>query len=382
MDPNILLLTYIDQGFFDNVTIRRFSGQYKRTYRVLILQCFCASIFNNHDKFYYALTKLQMMYLKLQIDEVGTISKDALRDYDLNCILYLTRCGLKLMDLDKTVGEDDYIIESQLKIASKFFQKYKEGLVTAEQTTLYMYEEIEPFWDPAPMYKELGIKLFPHHWFDLVPFENNKPVHTFPEFFAYQDLINLWNVTIEKHRETQIKEFDWNIPSTRELRYSYFSSLRTTLILGVHFFETYLFYLYYNLKSLNNFPNNRLIQRTDVRRVNDKQIIEDLLFIEFPLLVPLLSPLYLKYKETLNYRDAFVHMSAFTEDHSAISRMQRLINIDIEFVVDGLDNIINLIELIETNIDDSGILFWWEFFEKPVFANKIHIDSLFKSKNK
>ncbi|ETT56076.1 hypothetical protein [Paenibacillus sp. FSL H7-689] len=375
-DTKDLLMRAVHEGVFDNKTIKRFSGEYKRTYRLLMIQCWCSSFFNDRSKFYEAFQEIKRLYRALNTSTVGQINKQVLSQINQNCAIYLTdNCGMKIKDKDKTY-EDDYLLESNIQQAADFLIKYKDNLMQNKPITLYRYSEISSFWDLSDQYKEN--KLLEHHWFDFRAFEMPQPIFTFPEYFAYADLINLWNDTIKKMNDTLTKGYNSKVAETRELRFSYFSSLRTVAILGVHFMETYLYYLYYNLRSLKKFPENTLLNRKDIRSINDKQIIEELLFIEFPSLQANIVPLYQKYQETLRDRDAFVHISAFTEDHSGASKMQRLVNIDINDVINDLDNIINMIELIEAGIGEDSILFWWDLFERPVFKRKTYISPLRK----
>lgn len=368
-------LSIIKSEIISNVTIRKFSGDTKVIYRLLIANFFCSSFTSDFERFNYAKGNLERLYFSLKNNNVHQLDKDELKDIKLNCTMYLhLRCKLNVMVFDKSLDEN-YVNEEQLNSSVVFFRKYAEDYTNSKKT-LYRYSNVKEFWKIERFYEKPNTKLLPHHWIEIKPFNYPYPILTFPEYFAYQDLINLWNDTLAKHNETEELGFRYNDSKSRETRYSYFSSLRTCLTLGVHFIETYLYYLYYNMKSNPIFKNNAIIKRKDIRKITDKTIIEKLIFEEFPDLKSNLNSFYKKYKETLEFRDAFVHMSAFTEDKSDLSRMQRLININIDMITGYLQNGIDMIINIEEGIQENKILFWWDRVESPNFINKNHISPL------
>jgi hypothetical protein len=55
----------ISSPLIDNNTIRSFSGELKRVYRVLIADLFCSSFLNEQERFLNAKRNLDDLYLKL-----------------------------------------------------------------------------------------------------------------------------------------------------------------------------------------------------------------------------------------------------------------------------------------------------------------------------
>lgn len=157
MDKRGLFSSAITLGMFEKSKIRQFSGQYRQTYRLLMIQFFTSSFFNHDEQFFYAYKHLNKMHAGAYLKRVGEIKIEDLLDIDLNTSMYLTAiCGLKLVDGEKTIGED-YIIQENLLMAADFFNKYKDNINQADPTTLYRYSEIEGFWDLSSHFT--GIKL-------------------------------------------------------------------------------------------------------------------------------------------------------------------------------------------------------------------------------
>lgn len=374
MSYRLMMYGDISRGYFTNKTIRDFGGLHRKVYRLLMIKYFAASQHSNFERFTYAKQGLDLMNMALLLDRVRDIEKEKLQDYELNCAMYLHYdCAMKLVKEGVPVAED-FIDEENLLKAASFYQNYASNLERGQ--TLYEYKDLEPFWDLKKIYGTMGIEILEHHWFDFSIFESPVPVLTFPEFFAYQDLINIWNVTLEQEEITKGLGFRFDSSESRQAKYSYVSSLRTSLILGIQFFETYLFYLYYNLRAQGKFPKNSLINRTNVKTVSDEQIIDQLLYVEFPHLETKLTELDKKFREALKDRNAYVHMSAFQEDHTNVSRMQRLVNLNVEIITDYLQTMIEMMVIIEDEIEDNKILFWWSRVEYPNFKSRTKICSL------
>lgn len=368
----------IQSPLIEQDTIRKFSGPLKRIYRVFLAELFCSSFTGNYTRFLTAKSHLELLYFALLADDIKTILEDIddFKKMEYVSVLYLYKdCKLNIVHPD-VKGREDYIDEERLNKAVVFFRKYVAEYINS-QKTLYRYQEVEQFWNISGFYEGRSLQIHPHHWIDLQPFQYNKPIVTYPEFFAYQDLINTWNDFIFKNKETIKLGFSPDNELSRQIRYSYHTSLRYLLITGVHFAETYLYYLYYHLKHKGIFNNNKLIRRRDVRKITDKQIIKELLFAEYPDLEQVLSSKYKLYEETLEYRDSYVHMSAFTEENSDLSRMQRLINIQSDMVIEHINNIIEMILDIE-KYTNQEILFWWKYVETPNFKEKKVISSLMR----
>ena len=260
-----------------------------------------------------------------------------------------------------------FIIEDS--ILNKYIEFLKVYL--KNEKTLFLYNEVKEFWDVNELFNRTGnTSVLPHHWIELALFKYSLPINTVPEFFAYQDVINLWNETLRKYNELVIlnDNFKQGTDEYRTINYTYSTLLRSTLTAGVHYFETYLYYMYYNLKHKMKFPSNSVIKRNDIRKINDKEIIRKLLYKEFSNLESLTEDNWAIYQEALEYRDAFVHISAFEEN--GVSRMQYLLSFDLAKLKLFLSNIFSFIEIIEQEVGEEKILFWKSLFENPDFLNE------------
>lgn len=366
MTKDELLDIYLNQTntkLFSKEAIREYTGDIKRAYRLLLAHYFASSFVSNEAEFNWSQFNISRMHMARKSNHMSDLDKAFIKEVKTRSISYLcTELEFKFVNTFEKKLHESRINDSVLNTCVNFLLSY----LSNNERTLFLYGEIKDFWNIDALYQKLDsrMRVFSNHWIELVPFRYHLPIHTFPEYFAYQDMINTWNDTIDKYTNLKGVEFSRE-KNVREMHYTYNSSLRTSLILGVHFFETYLYYLYYNLKSTGEFSGNRLINRNDVRKINDKQIVKDLLYKEFPNLESIITAHYRKYLETLEYRDAFVHMSAFSEN--GLSRMQYLLNVDIDIVSEALQNIADLVEMIETNIGNYEILFWKAKVEWPVF---------------
>jgi hypothetical protein len=377
IDEEFLLniyLNHINQGFFESKAIRNYTGNYKRGYRLLIAHYFTAAFFNEEPEFNWAQFNLSLMYMEKDMKEKVKVNQDFINEIEERSLKYL--CDKKKLKLKKYDEQNSKFIINDEKLIEyvDFLKKYIK-----DKKTLFLYKDLSSFWDLNDLYKneisEKHTEIYHHHTFELVPFRYSGPIHTFPEYFAYQDMINLWNLTINKYEIVKDEKEILNTTLRSDL-YTYNSLLRTTLIVGVHFFETYLYYLYYNIKESHTFPKNKLCNRKDIRKINDKNILEELLFKEYKDIKGKTDKNYNVYLETLEYRDAFVHMSAFFD--MGISRMQYLVDIDIDYLSKFLSNIITFIDILEEELGDKKILFWKNLFEWPDF-NEISTKSNLKN---
>lgn len=356
---------YIQGDIVDNISIRQFTKEYKKAYRILIIGFYSSAFLNDKTGYRLFSNLLTELYLAMKEKRYGDYKKVDL-DFILNLPLLIeTNYYLDLSNDNKILS------------ALSFFKKYKENFIKDGQT-LYLYDEVKDFWNINELYPETII--LPHHWLEFRAFIYSKPVLTFPEYFAYQDLINTWNLIVEKSNTFKNLDHDFNNDEYRETNYVLSTLKRNCIISGVHFAETYLYYLYYNFKKLGYFKNNKLIKRNDIRKINDKEIIKDLIFKEFPGTEEKLEPLFIKYIEIVDDRDAFTHISAFTEDNRNISRIQRLININSISLADTLDTIFKLVSYIDDEIGKHAILFWRKYVENPDFYKPYTISALMKKR--
>lgn len=355
----------IGSSIFTKETLDSFNREHKRTYRLLIIKYFISAIVYEEDEFRESQGKLNQMYM-LSVSGNYEFLNEIHLGFKEEAVEYLNKQKVDILNKSDGKVSDDKII----RIVS-FFKCYMK-----KESYLYLVNEIQDFWGIEIYYPNNNLRK--HHWVDMTPCKHWQPIHTFPEFFAFQDVINLWNDTNEKYKKyKQSIEAGYSIYSRerREIDYSYSTSLRGTLVAGVHFFETYLYYLYYNFKMSKKILNNKLIKRSNVRQINDKNIIKELLEEEFPNLKSKTNSLYEIYCNMLEFRDAFVHMSAFEENGE--SRMQYLLKFDIIGLIEFLNNVFKYIEIIEEEVGESNqILFWKASFEWPVFELGKNISNL------
>ncbi|MFL0489348.1 hypothetical protein ACH0CQ_06780 [Bacillus sp. 179-I 2A5 NHS] len=274
--------------------------------------------------------------------------------------------------------------DSQLDLIIAFLRKYLNDL-KSNRKTLYLVSEFEKIIKIKEYFLvKRGLSIKDHQWLDIT--EHHELVLTSPEFFNYLDLINLWNDYINKHdRIEQLLGENVADRSNRELReldYSIKGSERTLIILATNFVESYLYYYFYNIKSSNSYPRNKLHKLKGF--IQDTQIVEDLIFEEHESikLNTAIQTAYAIFKESLQIRDRFVHTSAFVDSSNKIAQLQPLLNILTEDTIKYLQNAIDFVYLIDSNLpSNEQILYWWEQFETPDFSEKKLIDPLNKWKS-
>lgn len=355
----------IAKGYFENEIMRFHSGDRRRAYRLVMASYFTSAFLNDEREFNWAQYRAFQMYTSAISNDYQLIDEEILDDILNRSVVYLCNtCKFRFL---KSREKDKFIIEDS--ILNKYIEFLKVYL--KNEKTLFLYNEVKEFWDVNELFNRTGnTSVLPHHWIELALFKYSLPINTVPEFFAYQDVINLWNETLRKYNELVIlnDNFKQGTDEYRTINYTYSTLLRSTLTAGVHYFETYLYYMYYNLKHKMKFPSNSVIKRNDIRKINDKEIIRKLLYKEFSNLESLTEDNWAIYQEALEYRDAFVHISAFEEN--GVSRMQYLLSFDLAKLKLFLSNIFSFIEIIEQEVGEEKILFWKSLFENPDFLNE------------
>ncbi|PFQ19910.1 hypothetical protein [Bacillus cereus] len=274
--------------------------------------------------------------------------------------------------------------DSQLDIIIAFLRKYLNDL-KYNRKTLYLVSELEKIIKIKEYYRvKRGLSIKDHQWLDIT--EHHELVLTSPEFFNYLDLINLWNDYINKRdRINQLLSKNARDKFNRELReldYSIKGSERTLIILATNFVESYLYYYFYNIKSSNSYPRNKLHKQKGY--IQDTQIVEDLIFEEHNSikLNTDIQTAYATFKDSLQIRDRFVHTSAFVDSSNKFAQLQPLLNILTEDTIKYLQNAIDFVYLIDSNLpSNEQILYWWEQFETPDFSKEKLIDPLNKWKS-
>ncbi|QTD40615.1 hypothetical protein [Sporosarcina sp. Te-1] len=346
--------------------IRKLRGPAKRFYKLYLIKMFADAVYNNYSDY----KKMEKFLHDMLADKGDTLLKQMRgsekRDdmFERDILLLQKTFLFKISD-----GNLDRIIE--------FIRSYSLNYLTSEKT-LYKYKDLKFFIMDIHFY---DIAILPHWWIDLNPFIK-QPTITFPEYFAYQDIINLWNDVLDKEERMYRMRKDKGLSlSNREYRclnHSSNTTLRMCLIAATNFVEGYLLYYFYNVKSMNKYPGNSLVKETKIRKINDKRIYKELIKKEYTSQVGIIDPLYKKYEEMLDLRDRIVHLSAFKDDEVSHSQMQPLISISIDKTAEMLSDCVDLVLSIEGMVEEK-LLFWWDSMEYPDFKSYKRISNL-KSK--
>ncbi|MEA3318411.1 MAG: hypothetical protein U9Q88_00180 [Bacillota bacterium] len=367
---NSLIVFELLEDFVSTTEIRKFRGNAKKMYRLLLLKTFCSAWTNDRREFQDGISQLILMlhyrdnnYTKFDEEDYNYKSncwQDYLFERSFNCI---------------NKESDQYeVVEAHLITAIEFCRDFITEYLANKQT-LYMYAQIESFWNLEELIKKNTTstirKILPCHWFDLSIFQYHIPILTFPDYLAYQDMINLWNDLIKKN-EAYLTS---NGIETRSIAHSIISSEKYTIVAAVHFVEIYLFYFYYLCKLQNTFPNNELTNRTNIRSITDKSIVEKLLMKEYLPLPVNIKKFYDDYKEILSIRDAIAHLSPFRDDHSNKSRIELSFNIGLSNVGRYLQTCYDFVLEIERSIN-GDLLFWTDSMEQPNFLSNKQINNL------
>src|SRR5699024_611935 len=233
-----------------------------------------------------------------------------------------------------------------------------------------------------PVFKKNTIKN--HHWIDFNIRHGVTP--TYPELISYNDLINSWNYILETSNiyteklSAQNKESD----ELRDLEYSIFSFQRFGYTTCVTFFEAYLYYIFYNLKSQNIYIDDPKIQslyKLNRKKVTDeeilKQIIKPKYFSHKDDDLDQFNDFKKKYKKLNDIRNSIIHTSAFENESNQLATMELFFDIDINKVRKAYELIIDFTLLIESKLpEDHKILFWWNFYEEPDFKSNKKIKKI------
>ncbi|MEP9409511.1 hypothetical protein ABKP09_24855 [Peribacillus frigoritolerans] len=243
----------------------------------------------------------------------------------------------------------------------EFLHKYTEN-----SQRLFLYGDFNEFWDLGKLYSKTGmlkdLQLLKAHWIDLSLLTYEIPIYIYPDFSAYQDMINLWNNSVEKYLQLDKENNQSNGNSLA-------SNLKYTLIAGTHFVETYLSYYFYLCQAQGIFTDNPIF-KTNLRKLSDEMIIENLIYKEFPDKIHEIEDLFEAFKDINKVRNALVHYTAFLEDESTNTRLQVVTDLGfIDEIADYLNTCYKLVLKVE-EVTDSNILFWRFRMEDPDFKAK------------
>src|SRR5690606_3910635 len=198
-------------------------------------------------------------------------------------------------------------------------------------------------------------------------------VHTFPEFITYGDLISLWNIYLDKRN---LKTQGILMKSDRRkirLLDSEIHALHISLwTQAVTFVESYLYYIFYNIKKSNYRLNSSKAQGfINATLPDDNQIIDSLILSEFHSQETTefssnIKKLHKEYRKINNIRNRFIHASAF--DENSQSHLLPLISNNSDELINALEICSRLILEIEKILPaELQILFWWDSIQHPNF---------------
>lgn len=118
-----------------------------------------------------------------------------------------------------------------------------------------------------------------------------------------------------------------------------------------------------------------------LRSINDKQIIEDLILVEYPSAKSVLNTLYSRYLEILEVRDAIVHLSPFKDDDSKRSRIELTLYYSVNQVAEINTTCYHFVKTID-GLVNQGMLFWKTYMSDPNFKSLTLISNLNSARDK
>ncbi|MFL1998488.1 hypothetical protein VYF65_004288 [Lysinibacillus irui] len=219
-----------------------------------------------------------------------------------------------------------------------------------------------------------------HHWIDINFKSGFTP--TIPDLILYSDIINTWNILLEKNKEYKAlfesltgllnveREVQWEV---RKLEYENQALVRSLWVLAVSFVESYLYYVFYNAKCGSfTLENEEAIEFIKLKKVGGLEILKGLILPEFIAneseLNEQLTEHITNYDGIYKRRHRLVHPSAFEESNQ--SHLSPIITITIDKLINSLNTCVDMVELIDNTLpEDKRILFWWDRIEHPDFTN-------------
>ncbi|MEH7255754.1 hypothetical protein V7111_26970, partial [Neobacillus niacini] len=261
---------------------------------------------------------------------------------------------------------DDNLINTILA-----FTRVRIDEIEEKGVSLFQAEQIKGIIDYHEYTGHPSLRDF--HWFE---FDINRGIFpTIPQMIIFNDLKAHWNVYIDlmnqfsgikKKVVTHKERFDAiTDKGHREFEHKLGAMQRNLVFLAVTFVEACLYDFFYNIKSGNLPEKEKVISVLELKKTNDKTIVEDIIYKMYPEVKIEVEPLYAKYKEVLHYRDRYVHASPFIDESSNTSQLQPLLEIRKSKAIDFLQDSYNFINKINEILPDHfKILFW--MFDKVV----------------
>jgi hypothetical protein len=251
-------------------TIRTLSSRPKKMYKYALGAIFFNIVNGKH------LQNGQSVNVAIAEDILNN-PKQATRKYNIDSIKgHVQRC-FNLAHFKRPYQEEtiDKVIA--------FFRKRLDEL--SNKKTLFMASELEEIINIQNFYQHTNHHIKSHHW---IEFELGRGlIPTIPEFIAYGDVINLWNLLLEKHSIYKEAEEEISSPENylefhkssfiRKLKYTIITLNRSCVISAITFAESYLFYLFYNFKNekvaIDKEKVRSLYERNE-KTIQDTEIVE------------------------------------------------------------------------------------------------------------
>src|SRR5699024_8382602 len=156
----------------------------KRAIRLLIAHYFVSAFVNEKGEFDWAVLNLGTLLSAVESKRYDLVDHSFVEQVKSSSISFLQN---NMVRIDESISGT----EKEDKGLNEFVNFFIKNINNCRKT-LFLYRDIEGFWDLNKLYKERdsNVKVFSHHWIDLQPFYQHVPIHTFPQHFAYQDIIN------------------------------------------------------------------------------------------------------------------------------------------------------------------------------------------------
>lgn len=287
----------------------------------------------------------------------------------------------KLYHIQKTVevslNNSAFYNYNEYETINKIIEFFRNMVAEIKKNGTYLVKinDVQSLFDIKKMFDGSHNNVQPHHWIDIDLITGM--VITVPEYYTYVDVVNSWNILVDKLEEYESVMSNNSIPiierrnniDNRRIKYEIDTLLRTLSISSVTFVESYLYYLFYNLKEMNYQPKSGLSIKS-IQKVEDEEIIKKLLIPEFIGKNKYFEELFKKYKKLNKIRNRFIHISAF-QDASESSEMLPLVTMKFHQVVDTLETCTQLVKLVDGLLpEEYKILIWWDRVTHPNFNNK------------
>jgi hypothetical protein len=335
-------------------TMNTMSGKHKKIYKYAICAVFINLISGKH------LTKMQLENISKLVDIQNLPRKNT--DFD---VLLEKIHPIVYSSLEENHFKEPYNNEFLDFLINFFRQRLRE--LDDDAISLFQVKDISQILDTN---KFTGIDcLKGHHWLEF-SLDRHITV-TFPEYIVFNDLKVQWNYYLDvRERILQSKQSIINIKTDYEYLkdeqkrhdlYLYGSLHRMLIILCVSFVESYLYDLFLSIKESEQFNQEEIRSILNQNKVQDTEIIKRILFVLFPYIKNdyEFADLFNTYREIIDVRDRFIHASAFIDDSSKKSQLEPLLRIEETFLLKALQNSIDIVKKIDTELPDELKLLYW-----------------------